>query len=86
MNLVGFKRISLLPRDLQSLPITINSYLISVADANGVHTIYLGTYRLQVGIKDSGSLSTTFTISCERGDAVITSTCRNSRLSLACGS
>ena len=86
INLVGFKRISLLPGDLQSLSITINPYLMSVADGNGVHTIYPGTYRVQVGIKDSGSLSTTFTISSERGDAVITSTCRNSRLCLACGS
>ena len=86
MILVGFKRISLLPGDLQSLSIKINPYLMSVADGNGVHTIYPGFYRLQIGIKDSGSLSTTFTISNKRGDAVITSTCNDSPLCLACGS
>ena len=86
MILVGFKRISLLPGDLQRVSIEINPYLMSVADGNGVHTIYPGKYRLQVGIKDSGSLSTTFTISNKRGDAVITSTCSDSPLCLACGS
>ena len=82
LNLVGFKRISLLPGSLQNVSLKIDPYRLSVANSNGVHTIYPGTYDLQVGISGSGSLTTTFTIS---GNAVKTSTCSDAPLCLACG-
>ncbi len=81
VQLVGFKRIHLIPGSPQKVTFVINPYLMSLADDDGVHYIFGGVgYTIRINEKDMGY----FILDTGQNSYVEVSKCTYSPKCLAC--
>ena len=82
-ELIGFRRISLSPKQTGSVLFTINAYLLSLVNADGDRYLYPGVYLIQLGLTDY-HLKHLFTLRTATGQPVNIATCKGVPACITC--